>query len=192
MNGLKIVCIGDSLTRGFKVKRNEVWTALLEQKLGIPVVNRGINGDTTGGMLSRFHRDLLEEKPSHGIIMGGINDLIVEAPLGSIMANIMAMIQQAAAKGIVPVIGIPITPKSAEAQIHWPGITDFSRVAREVAVLRSRLLNLCTAFGVQAIDFYAAFQQVESQESGVNLYIDGLHPTVRGNQIMAEAVLLQR
>jgi len=186
---MKLVCIGDSLTRGFEVRRDEVWTALLQRDQNIEVVNRGINGDTTGGMLARFQRDVLEEKPSHGLIMGGINDLIMGAPLGGIMANLMAMLHQAAAKGIVPIMGIPISPRPLEAEIHWSGITDFKQVAQESTELRNQLLKLCKAFRIQGIDFYLAFQQVEAREPGVKLYLDGLHPTVRGNQMMAEAAL---
>lgn len=65
---LEIVCIGDSLTYGYKLKRSEVWTKLIENKYGIKVLNKGINGDSTGGMLSRFYRDVVENKSSYVFI----------------------------------------------------------------------------------------------------------------------------
>ena len=65
---LEIVCIGDSLTYGYKLKKSEVWTKLIENKYGIKVLNKGINGDSTGGMLSRFYRDVVGNKSSYVFI----------------------------------------------------------------------------------------------------------------------------
>ena len=55
---MKIVFIGDSFTRGFGVRRNESSVpSLLEKETKKILVNKGINGDTTSGMLARLHRD---------------------------------------------------------------------------------------------------------------------------------------
>ncbi|HKJ99099.1 MAG TPA: hypothetical protein VJ959_09270 [Desulfotignum sp.] len=51
---MKIICHGDSLTRGSDIATPHTWTALLGNQLNIPVVNTGISGDTTAGMLARF------------------------------------------------------------------------------------------------------------------------------------------
>lgn len=54
-------CLGDSLTFGLGVRRQDWWTSLAAQKLGVRVVNLGINGDTTAGMLVRLRLDVLSE-----------------------------------------------------------------------------------------------------------------------------------
>ncbi|MFO7911179.1 MAG: GDSL-type esterase/lipase family protein, partial [Desulfotignum sp.] len=72
---MKIICHGDSLTQGSDMAKPCTWTALLENRLNIPVVNTGISGDTTAGMLARFAVDVVPRKPGIVILMGGTNDL---------------------------------------------------------------------------------------------------------------------
>ena len=53
----KLICLGDSLTFGAGVTRRDCWTSLVQRECGWTVVNRGISGDTTGGMLVRLQYD---------------------------------------------------------------------------------------------------------------------------------------
>ena len=48
---MKLICIGDSLTFGYGVRPSQRWTRLCAQETGGEIVNEGISGDTTGGML---------------------------------------------------------------------------------------------------------------------------------------------
>ena len=59
---MKILCLGDSLTYGMGVLHKERWSSLVAEQTGYTVVNRGISGDTTGGMLARFERDVLRQR----------------------------------------------------------------------------------------------------------------------------------
>jgi acyl-CoA thioesterase-1 len=77
---LKLVCMGDSLTFGFKMTRKNSWPQIVGENLKIDVKNKGICGDTTAGMLSRFGREVVEEKPEYVLIMGGSNDLASQLP----------------------------------------------------------------------------------------------------------------
>ncbi|WP_052947727.1 GDSL-type esterase/lipase family protein [Aneurinibacillus tyrosinisolvens] len=104
---MKIVCIGDSLTEGIGVRKEEAWPFLLQKKLTVVIVNRGISGDTTTGMLGRFYYDVILCKPTHVVIMGGVNDLWWNLPIHLILSNIYSMFKQAIYHGIIPVIGIP-------------------------------------------------------------------------------------
>lgn len=60
---MKIVCIGDSITYGYNVDYNQsrIHPA---KKTGYEIINCGINGDTSGGMLARFYDDVITEKPN--------------------------------------------------------------------------------------------------------------------------------
>ena len=53
---MRLICIGDSLTFGYGVHLSQRWTQLCAQETGWELVNEGINGDTTGGMLARINR----------------------------------------------------------------------------------------------------------------------------------------
>jgi len=57
---MKLVCLGDSLTYGYKIKPSEAWPSLIiSQKCdNVEVLNKGILGDTTGGMLAQAPRIL--------------------------------------------------------------------------------------------------------------------------------------
>ncbi|MFT6707865.1 MAG: acyl-CoA thioesterase-1, partial [Flavobacteriales bacterium] len=50
----KLVTLGDSLTEGYNIDKLKRWTKLLHQKHNLEIINSGISGDTTTGMLSRF------------------------------------------------------------------------------------------------------------------------------------------
>ena len=67
---MKIVCIGDSITFGYGVQSNENWINILNDKLNITFINRGLNGDTSSGMLFRSYEDIIKLKPNGVIIMG--------------------------------------------------------------------------------------------------------------------------
>ncbi|HBD30306.1 MAG TPA: hypothetical protein DC027_01470 [Oscillibacter sp.] len=58
----KLICIGDSLTFGYGVHLSQRWTRLCAQETGWELVNEGINGDTTGGMLARMQGGVLAER----------------------------------------------------------------------------------------------------------------------------------
>ena len=65
---MKLICIGDSLTFGYGVRPSQRWTRLCAQETGWEIVNEGISGDTTGGMLVRL-RALLAERPLDAVAL---------------------------------------------------------------------------------------------------------------------------
>lgn len=185
---MKIVCIGDSLTYGYKLKRTDIWTSLIENKYGVEVLNKGINGDSTGGMLARFYRDVVENKPSHVLIMGGANDLIMEVPLGVIKSNISTMVHQARANNIIPIIGTQPLTEPKMAKKYWCNITDFIRVNREQLELREWIMEFSDIFQFEVVDFCGEFIKNITDENKNEIYLDGLHLTPRGNKIMLNVI----
>lgn len=181
----KIICIGDSLTRGYGVDPGETWVERLNRRLNIQFINKGINGDTTGGMLSRFHCDVVEEKPQYVLILGGVNDLITGSSTEMIGTNMMAMIHQAYHYGIIPIAGAPIKADPLTFREDWKELTSVSRLNAEILEYRGILSKLCYIFHVDYIDFYSEFER-KAGEPYSQCFLDGLHPTGKGHEILAD------
>lgn len=182
---MKIVCLGDSLTYGFGVRRSKVWTKIAQDALGMEIVNEGICGDTTNGMMGRFHSAVYEKKPAAVLIMGGVNDFIVGADLGNVKSNIMAMAHQSIAKYIDPIIGIPTKIDATSVRSDWAEFSDFNRVAEELEEYQQWIRSFCKTFNIKYIDFNGEFEKQSGSEAK-NYYVDGLHFNDRGNEIFAD------
>lgn len=185
---MKIVFIGDSFTRGFGVSRNESWFSLLESKTKKTLVNKGINGDTTSGMLARLHRDGELEKPDYIFIEGGVNDFIAGSECGIPQNNYMAMVHQAYHAGMIPVLvtAPPISP--SEVRDNWLGMADYSEVFRKYEILRAFLLKMSSTFGVYCMDLYKDFSEMAARDQGTAWYIDGIHLSPAGHEYIAGRV----
>lgn len=182
---MKIICIGDSLTYGYGIKRSNIWTNLAKNKLNIDIINEGINGDTTGGMLSRFNNSVIAKKPDVVFMMGGTNDLIAGATLGVIQANIMAMVHQSFNKLIIPIIGIPSKVDIKNIRKDWAEFSDFYKISSEMEKYKSWIIEFSKTFGVNYIDFNSEIDSIASFLNE-NIYIDGLHLNEVGQKIMSE------
>jgi len=186
---LKIVFLGDSLTYGYGLRRSEVWTKLIENQLGIEVINKGICGDTTGGMLTRYSKDVLDNKPTHVFIMGGTNDFIMEVPLSVVKANVSTIVHYSLTNNIKPIIGIQIPKEIEIASENWPTLTDFNRINEDIHRYRDWVMQFVQIFKLQSVDFYKAFVCIKKEEERKALYTDGLHLTKEGNLIMAQVFI---
>ncbi|WP_432403346.1 GDSL-type esterase/lipase family protein [Wukongibacter sp. M2B1] len=185
---MKIVCIGDSMTYGYRVRRSQVWTRLIEDKYGVKVLNKGINGDSTGGMLSRFYRDVVENRPSDVFIMGGANDLIMEVSLNVIKSNIATMVHQARGNLIKPIIGIQPLTEPDMAKEQWSNIADFYRINNQLLELREWIMEFSNIFDVRIVDFCGELNKRINQDNKYEIYLDGLHFTPRGNEMMLDII----
>lgn len=183
---MKVVCLGDSLTYGYGVPRKDCWVSLTAARTGHTLVNRGVNGDTTGGMLARFGRDVLEERPQRVLLMGGANDIIFGGSDAPARLNLTAMANQAVANRIRPMIGLP-TPVYAEGIPEpWLSVTDYQSLLPIFAAYRDWLVRFAGTFGFKTVDF--AVPGLLPPE-GHTHYLDGLHPDKEGHRLMAEAVI---
>ncbi len=92
-----IVALGDSLTEGYGVAEHQTYPALLEamlKKEGFSgaVINAGISGETSSGLLSRISR-VLSLKPDIVILCTGANDGLQGMDHGLIRDNISKMVR---------------------------------------------------------------------------------------------------
>ncbi len=177
----KIVCIGDSLTEGYGIHKAECWVTLLEKELKIPIVNEGISGDTSTGILSRCPNALAKHQPSILFIMGGTNDLVLNIQNEYIFSNLLAMTKQARHLGVKFIIGIP-TPfytinSTFEDRVFFNG----GQLQQRILQFQESLKILLEEKDIPFIDF--------SKNMPPSLFLaDGLHPNAQGHLKMMELV----
>jgi len=188
MKKLHIACLGDSLTYGYGVRREETWVFLAGRELTPDVVlhNHGLNGDTTIGMLERLHSNILPARPGVVLLMGGANDIALEGSWTSASTNMPIMIRNAAAESIIPLVGIPlpfIPPPHSEMDSH----TDWAKAAAEYDHYAHWLRGFCSSSGVQVVDFRACFEEDVrcTGDTPGSYFFDGLHFAIKGHQVLA-------
>jgi lysophospholipase L1-like esterase len=184
MINLKIVCIGDSLTYGYRVRRSKTWINLVQEELNIKIENKGISGDTTGGMLARFREDVISKKPKIVFIMGGTNDIITGADLGVPQSNIMAMVHQARGNMIKPIIGLPTKIDVENVVEEWSIFADYKEISKKVDKYNKWLKRFSRAFEIDYIDFNTSINRL-SEKKVHSIYLDGLHFNDKGHELMA-------
>lgn len=186
---MKLVCIGDSLTYGYAVFRKDCWVELIKNKLNIEIKNRGVNGDTTAGMLSRSYQDIIQNSPTHVIIMGGSNDFTANRSLHLVQENIKQLVNEVIQNNIVPILGIEPPIDKILAQRKWTDAIDYDKINSTLGSYRNWILEFAEKNNLHYIDFYGCFLELLKSKDPRELYVDGLHPTPYGHEVMANCVL---
>jgi acyl-CoA thioesterase-1 len=191
-----MVCHGDSLTEASDVERRLCWPSLVEKQLQLKIINSGIAGDTTGGLLSRFYPSVVQQQPDFVLIMGGTNDLWWDLDLKLIRANIFAMTCQAEHHAIVPLIGLPppIVISRALRQDFAAPDCGYEKCFAKLAVLVKILAVSAEQNEIACLDFYHPFFDKKGAVQDRYFLEDGLHPNEAGHRVMAAKTieLLQR
>ena len=172
---MKILCLGDSLTYGYGVRREDTWCATASRLTGHDFINRGVNGALTGEMLEQelFGDELF--------IMGGLNDLFMGLPLSVPLKHLHSICVRARAAGIRPTLGIPMQISSDVSEAWCDGPVDIDYVRKAYAEFSEELLRFGRQNDIRTIDFRPVVGPAE-------LSFDGIHPNARGHLRMAEAV----
>ncbi len=189
---MELICIGDSLTFGYGVRRNERWTALAAEESGWTLRNCGVCGDTTGGMLSRM-RELLREDSGrrnerYFLLLGGCNDIFYSGSDAAARANMAAMVHQLFAAGEAPIVAVGPDLSGGPYPHGWSALAAFSAAEPLVREYGRWLERFCDAFGVRMLDFRRDFLD-RAGRPRPELYLDGLHPGREGHRVMAERVV---
>ena len=169
-----IVAFGDSLTFGYEVAPDQSYPAILEKILikegwFYHIVNAGISGDTTAGGVQRIDF-VLQHQPEIVILELGANDALRGLPLFQIEQNLSAMIEQLQKNKITVVLaGMKIPPNYGR-----PYAMGFEQIYS----------TLAKRYQLALIPFF-----LEGVIGNPLLVLpDGLHPTARGYEIIAEQV----
>lgn len=157
----KVMFLGNSITEGGD------WKRLLKDST---IVNRGISGDITFGVLNRLE-DITKWKPSKLFILIGINDLSKRIPDEVILENIFTMvrsIKSASPKTTIYVQSILPVNKTFK---NFPPRYD---VDEHVVQINTQLKKIATRFGYTFVDLYSEFKDAEGKLEA-RYSTDGLH-----------------
>jgi len=129
--GSRVLALGDSLTQGAGVTREQAWPDLLASKTGWMVVNGGVNGDTSEQALQRLP-DLLEQhNPALVLVTLGGNDMLRHIPEQQTIANLERIITLIKSHGAQPVLLATPNPSPMRAVFQNLSAPHFYRKVAE-------------------------------------------------------------
>ena len=174
----KAVLFGDSITRNW-VRNDAAWLD------AHGFVGRGISGQTTMQMLSRFRPDVIDLKPEYVVILAGINDIARNNGYISVehtFGNLVSLVELAQANGIKPVMCTVLPAR----EIRWR-----KRVG-DPRPLIEKLNALITAYaaehGITLVDYHGAMQTPDGALQP-EFETDAVHPNLAGYKVMEEVLL---
>ncbi len=170
-----ILVMGDSLTEGFRLAKEEAYPYLIEQELkkkhpDIKVINGGVSGSTSASAMKRLDW-YLRAKPDIMILALGANDGLRGVKTEETGKNLNAVIEKAKASGIQVILaGMKLPP-------------NFGKVY--TGQFNSLFPGLAEKHKLKFIPFI--LQDVAGNPS-LNLP-DGIHPNPEGHKVMAKTVM---
>lgn len=180
-----IVAVGDSITYAEHLPREQAWTTLLSQRLGCPVLNKGVCADTTRLGLERFPTDVQEPLAAHDgpatvVIQFGANDAnrwktdrgLNRVSPDSFHANLSEMVERAWRFGADQIVLCTIAQHERDERLQHD-CRGYSTMIRDVAALEAETSNT-TLFDAEAL--------------GPLTYLDGLHLDALANARYAEGL----
>jgi acyl-CoA thioesterase-1 len=190
---IRIIALGDSLTvgeTGFTFSGSEFvspypkclqqlaeeYLRYVQSNVKVKVLNRGIDGDLTSGMLQRFSSDVVDEKADYVIILGGTNDLGWGLDPAMIAHNLASMYDVALNMGIGAVACSVPSILGFDGLI--PPRVDLNRVIHAEAERRRM------AF----VDLFTTTVDPRNKRLLDDYSADGLHLNSRGYQRMAKYI----
>ena len=170
----KIVALGDSLTAGNGLLRNEAFPALLQQKVDrngyrYEVVNAGVSGDTSAGGLRRLDW-VMKEDVRVLIVALGANDGLRGLGAAQMKENLATIIRRAQKEEVAVILAGMEAPPN-----YGP---EYAASFRQVYV------DLAREHKVAFIPFLLSGVAGQSHLNQA----DGIHPTAQGAAMMADTV----
>lgn len=165
------MAFGDSLTAGYGVDAGFSYPDFLQKEIdNYRVVNAGISGDTTSGGVARIDT-VTRLKPKIVILELGGNDGLRGLPLASTRANLEQMITDLRKSGArVVLAGITLPPNYGPDYIQ-----EFEKIYKDFA---SKYKLPFIPFLLEGVVGVPGMMQP-----------DGIHATVKGNEVVAKLVL---
>jgi acyl-CoA thioesterase-1 len=172
---IKIVALGDSLTEGYGIEKQDAYPALLEKALkkkghNVKVYNAGISGSTTASAPKRL-KWFLKLKPQIIFLALGANDGLRGVPIESTRKNLKTTIEMAKKENIKVLLAGMMLPTNYGEKYRKSFQKLFPSLAKET--------------GVQLMPFL--LKDVATKKE-LNL-ADGIHPNEEGHKVMLKNIL---
>ena len=184
-----VVCLGDSTTYGYMISRKKVWPSILNNKFAedskeINIINKGINGDTTSGMIARFERDCLNENADLLILMGGVNDIFMFQNIDKIKDNIKLIVETSNKNNVDIILFTPIPfIKEIFTFFEADNLDGFENTLKEYV---SWINEYTKENNIKSIDVYNMFMNnIFKSNKYEDIYFDGVHLSENGHNIFA-------
>jgi len=163
--GKTIICFGDSITFGYGVVPGEDYPTQLSKLMNTPIINAGVDGDTSTTALARLDSEVLAKDPFLVIVELTGNDFLKKVPMEETKKNIGEIVDRIQAKGVM----VAIADVSAVMFLaEYRAV--LARIAREKgAIFIPQLLN-----GIITTP---------------SLKSDFIHPNAAGYKLIAQRVL---
>ncbi|MDD5097101.1 MAG: GDSL-type esterase/lipase family protein [Candidatus Omnitrophica bacterium] len=162
--GANIICFGDSITFGYGANSGEDYPTALRSMVKFPVINAGVDGDTTFSALGRLENDVLLKNPRLVIVEFCGNDFLKKIPKEDTVRNLRTIIQRIQAKGaMVALVDISAGMFFSEYRAAFKKLA-----AEEKVIFIPGVLNRIITNPAMKSDF--------------------LHPNARGYKIVASRV----
>jgi acyl-CoA thioesterase I len=175
-----ILALGDSLTAGYGLPEGEGLVPQLNAWLAAngveaTLLNAGVSGDTTAGGLSRLEWSLTPDVTAMMVLLGG-NDVLRALPPASSRANLEAILQGAASRGL-PVLLIGMKAPSNYGPAYEKA---FDAMYPELAA----------HYGAQLVPSFFAPLGDPSDAENIRQYMqpDGIHPNREGVAKIVESL----
>lgn len=170
-----ILFLGDSLTEGLGVSKDQAYPALvqnlIEKQLGknVTVINGGVSGSTTSDGLARL-KWYLKRKPTIIMVALGANDGLRGHDLSKSQANLEVIIVHAKDSGAkVLLAGMLVPPNYGDEYAN--------QFKAMYATLQKKYQLKALPFLLEGIAGQKEYNQA-----------DGIHPNAKGHELMAEKV----
>ena len=170
---------GGTVLLGNSITEFGDWRRLLNDTT---VINRGIAGDNTFGMLDRL-QEVIARHPSKLFIEAGINDVAQDVPVGMIVGNISSIVQWVKAGNPgTKIYVVSVLPTSENVRTEYPELIGKNPVVREVD---RQLQQLAGAAGFTYIDLAARVADPAGNLLAKYARRDGLHLNGEGYTVFA-------
>lgn len=156
--------LGDSLSFGLGAESNHGYIGVLQKRLGLEIVNKGVSGDTSKMALDRLQADVLDLKPALVLVELGGNDFMQKVPVDETFANLDRIITSVQAQQTpVLLIGVQSGLFGNKAAGRYRKLAD----QRHTGLVANALSDILTR---------------------ADLKSDAIHPNDKGYEKMADEV----
>ncbi|RUO78832.1 arylesterase [Idiomarina tyrosinivorans] len=168
-----LVILGDSLSAGYGVAKNQTWVSLLQQRWqqahpNLTIINASISGETTQGALNRLDNILAEHQPAAIFVELGGNDGLRGFDLSQLRQRINQIIDAAQQQGVsVALSEVQLPPN------YGPRFAEmFNQTYQQIA-------------DQQGITLVPFFMKPLVGKVGM-IQDDGIHPTAKAQPLIAD------